>query len=537
MQRQFRIMEGDRKAYSEESQNIIRKQTATIEKLQADNKYLTSELSLAEARREELCKSSQNSRMEEVSQQLEMYQRKIKAEQEQLEAVDTEIKEANKAIAEQRSKMGGVNAATQNFAAVNKKMRVLENRLDKALVKFNQSLASNKALRETIDNLRRERVVFDNIYRKLERELAEKKKAMAEIIESSNQAYEVRDEAGAKMIALKEKAEKEQLTFKMELKELDRVLEHDRKLKTFMGVKSQDRSSKDGEDTMNKRSDRTKKSEKQTGEKKDAQMSSETVQSYEEAFEKIREQTGIQDIDKLVENFIDVEDENFSSFNYVNELNNDIDQIQEQINELKLEIDKIRGQGVNMDNQRKKILKDLEERLQSTQSQCDMYDDKYNALSKTVNMLKAGITNIFNRIDCDKTAITDMLGNAGCNETNMMQYLGIIEQRTNEILQMYHIKSSKSTDKDTVVISGGLLGQGPLAPINAVTIQPPSTGDDYDSDEDEYSDDEQRPMTRADLRNKIMRGITKRETMGRKGDSNRKKANKRTTQGARKVYH
>lgn len=45
-----------------------------------------------------------------------------------------------------------------------------------ALVKFNESLAMNKNLRERIDTLRRERVVFDSIYKKLERELHEKKK-------------------------------------------------------------------------------------------------------------------------------------------------------------------------------------------------------------------------------------------------------------------------------------------------------------------------------------------------------------------------
>lgn len=60
-------------------------------------------------------------------------------------------------------------------------------------MKFNEALAHNKQLRETIDNLRRERLVFDGIYKKLERELFEKKNKMADIIEVSNSAYEVRD--------------------------------------------------------------------------------------------------------------------------------------------------------------------------------------------------------------------------------------------------------------------------------------------------------------------------------------------------------
>lgn len=56
--------------------------------------------------------------------------------------------------------------------AIAKQIRILENRLDKGLQKFNEAIAANRALREQIDTLRRERVVFDEIYRKLENELS-----------------------------------------------------------------------------------------------------------------------------------------------------------------------------------------------------------------------------------------------------------------------------------------------------------------------------------------------------------------------------
>jgi len=71
----------------------------------------------------------------------------------------------------------------------------LENRLDKANQKFNEAIALNKSLRQQIDSLRRERVIFDNLYKKLEKELHEKRKKMASIIESANSAYEERDKA------------------------------------------------------------------------------------------------------------------------------------------------------------------------------------------------------------------------------------------------------------------------------------------------------------------------------------------------------
>jgi len=44
------------------------------------------------------------------------------------------------------------------------------------------------------------------------------------------------------MMALKEKAEKELSHYNMELKELIRVIEHDRKLREFMGCKDQERT-------------------------------------------------------------------------------------------------------------------------------------------------------------------------------------------------------------------------------------------------------------------------------------------------------
>jgi len=50
--------------------------------------------------------------------------------------------------------MGGVNAARENNVQVQKQIRVLENRLEKAYVKYNEAVAHNKRLREQIDSLR-----------------------------------------------------------------------------------------------------------------------------------------------------------------------------------------------------------------------------------------------------------------------------------------------------------------------------------------------------------------------------------------------
>ena len=56
----------------------------------------------------------------------------------------------------------------------------------------------------------------------------------------------------------------------------------------------------------------------------------------------------------------------------------------------------------------------------------------------------SGIESLFNKINCDRSSIDDMLGaTTGVTDNNMIQYLGIIEQRTNELLAIQTYCTSK----------------------------------------------------------------------------------------------
>jgi hypothetical protein len=132
-------------------------------------------------------------------------QKRIKAMAAEIQGIDRNLAQVEREIDLQRalnsgstqslassSGGGGGGAAPTTSTSVDKHVRVMENRLDKALTKYNLSLSTNKTLRGTIDHLRRERVMFDTLHRKFEKELLETKKRMADIIEASNAAYESR---------------------------------------------------------------------------------------------------------------------------------------------------------------------------------------------------------------------------------------------------------------------------------------------------------------------------------------------------------
>jgi len=489
---------------------------AHIEQLKKDNDALKHELALETRSVVKMNSSAQAEKVAKLQDEADLYTRKIELERRRIAELDKQTGIMQTKILEQRKRLGGVNAARENNAQVAKQIKILENRLDKAIVKFNEALAHNKHLRETIDNLRRERVVFDGIYKKLEKELQDKKKEIASIVEMANIAYEARDQAQAEMAALKAQAEKEEAAFEAEWKELTRMIEEDRKKKE-KSDKEKSRGEMSIEDENRLRRKVISGNWNIAKDKAQQAATAEKVQSYEEAFEKIKAATEINDIDELVTTFINAEEKNFSLFNYVNELNSDIEKVDEQIAALRVEIDGYKSQGGSQENQRRRIVSDLEEKLQKSIARADMYEEKTVHTQKTLGALKAGMQSIFDKIGCKDMPGAGVLDDQDSNDANMIAFLGLIEERTNQIL-------SGDAGEEGEEGGGAILGMGPQTPAGAIhlNVNPPTTGDDFSSDDESDDDDEDRPLTRDELKARTMRRLNKRDTTNKSRKSKRR---------------
>lgn len=509
LQRQFRIMENDRAAYTEESQNMIRKQKNEMSMLEAEKQELLKELRLAESRTNQIRDEEHTDTLVTLLEAKDEHEKDIEMSKQEQTDLDSKIKEWEAKIKDQHKNMGGVHMSSQHTTQTQKTIRVLENRLDQAKKRFNDCLCRNSQLRDEIESLRNEHKRFETLYKKLEKELRALRREMGEVIEKSTSAYDARDDAQAKMIILKEKADKDLQQHNTEMKELVRIIDHDRKLKEFMGIKGQER-----QEDPQLVAWRQKKEAMEAEKKKESQEDS--VETYEAAFQKIKDLTGEDDLDLLVNRFISVEDMNFALFNYVNEQNNEIVKLSDEIQAIKDEIQKFKDQGIELEDQRQVILRQLEEKQATSHQEADEYEQKYKEVAKILDQLKAGIESLFNKINCDRSAIDDMLGAAtGVTEGNMLQYLGIIEQRTNELLAIQAYTNSKDTEKHDAK-APGLLGEGPAPPQQQFPIYPPAVGDEYESDGSEASEDEMRPFTRGELEAKVMKTVQKRESAARR---------------------
>jgi len=100
--------------------------------------------------------------------------------------------------------------------------------------------------------------------------------------------------------------------------------------------------------------------------------------------------------------------------------------------------------------------------------------------------LKKGIQSVYDKIGFNDEKVNEILGNSGVTESNMMQYLGVIEQRVNELLQIYIMTKDGGGEnhgadggEDGAANGGGGEGGENLA------INLPQTGNYSDGDSEE----------------------------------------------------
>eukprot|EP00930_Biecheleria_cincta_P051059 TRINITY_DN3621_c0_g1_i1.p1 TRINITY_DN3621_c0_g1~~TRINITY_DN3621_c0_g1_i1.p1 ORF type:complete len:572 (+),score=163.73 TRINITY_DN3621_c0_g1_i1:194-1909(+) len=538
LQRKFRVLENDKRACSEDSQGTIRKQRATIEKLTRENRKMKAELTETKAvSGHQADAKMQTVTLSKLNDQKEVLSEKIEGEAALSQQIQVQLDEAGRRISQLREEMakaGGLTASMDSDKVVNKQIRILENRLDKGLQKFNESIAANRVLREQIDTLRRERIVFDDIYRKLESELQAKKKEMASIIAQANDAYEARDTAQAQMAALKQQADKEHAEFEKEWRELGRLIENDKRMKEFMRTKV--RGIKEESETVVK--DEEKHRKKITKNAWDTAKSlvtittnQEKVAKYEDAFARIQAATGICDIDQLVQNFLDAEDTNFSLFKFNNELSADMEKLEQRIAELTEEQTILKGESKSREHTEKvRILENLKGKQKDIEFKTEQYQRKYDESKDSLREARPRIESIFRRLDLTAEdlpigVVGDLVMDRGESApltegadasadapdhddmtSNIVPYLAVIESRVDRMLRVH------DSTKDDVDSTSNMTLQGRRDSHSAAGLQIklPSTIEDHSDDEDDDdNNDDSRPFTRDELKEKSWKHIGK----------------------------
>ncbi|KAJ8043896.1 Coiled-coil domain-containing protein 63 [Holothuria leucospilota] len=479
LHRQYRILECNRKAYLQDSTNILRKQRSHIDTLEKDNAEVDIDLSLALSRDNA---SKDNSNVLSLRKFVVMFEDSIQ---------------------DRYRDLGGCNVDMLRHKSTNKQNRIMENRLYKATVSFNSTLTKNADLRDQIEHLRRERALYDSLYRKLMKEQDEVKREMGDVIEESTLAYDSRDEAHSKMTALRERSEKDQANYNIEVKELRRIIDHEQNLKEFMNVKAQERTELKAIEAA--------KRKKRADELSHPSSYAEEMEQFEAAMGRIKTIVKEADLDLMVHHFIQKEDANFALFNYVNELNSEIESFHEEIKRINEDMVVFKNQGLRKYAAVNKELTVTEAELKKTK--------------KKLDLIKSSITGICHRIGCDDSSILEKLGSSsGINDDNAVSYLGLVEQLANELILIKTYQRSKeaackgdSNQPPQNAKQAGSITAARLRPVSVASIRilpPPieqTNEEDTDEDSDSASIDDTQLMTPEAIKSLATKMIQRKE--------------------------
>lgn len=517
LRKKLKQLETNHKEWQDQVQKDLRRQKMELETLRRDNEQYKQQLNELRATEATTSmgtgslrnpNSSGTRRSKELDAKRDMLshlEMRVQNETAKIEEMKRQVEDTRSQIRLARKDMGGVNVTQESHELINRQVHVLENRLDQSLVKFNEVLRQNKDLREQIDTLRGERDVFESIYQKLEAELQEKKKEMAFIIEVSNIAYEERDNNVQVLQNLKAFAAEEMNSFAETFRELDELLEEDRKMKeqvkSRIAVLEKKERANEGREEVKRRAAQHKQAP--VAEQATREATQTQAQAYEEAFLKIRQATDIPDLNDIVQRFLNAEEDNFSLFSYVNDLSKEIEALEKQRSELMDEIDHL-SLGDAEDQERREKLKVLEDKLRAEEQRNRAFIEKSLNTESVLRGVMTMVENIFGKLDCDDSIIVEQHGISGLTLENLLLYLAAIELRTDEYLVSWSKQNGALTD--------GMVGpRGPQVPYDSMQVtvdhkKLPNTSEDADNNEEE-----DRPLSREELQKRVLEKLSKQE--------------------------
>jgi len=446
-------------------QNSINK--TSVDNIKKANAAMRDELN-AEMRLSSLTNAQTGSKIAKLQEKGTFYAKQIEVEAKKLHDLERHIEMVQNSIAEKRAKLQKVEGNSSD--SLGKQIKQLERKLDKTLQKHNEILADNRQLKEEIDHLRRERVTFDKIYKKLEVELQEKKKTLQEVFENSKKAKARKQNIEEQIKNLKLRVRKEESNIEKEFQDVFRDINEqnvaDRIEEKFGTLQQRTATFKKREDSPNRTNrvldesaedDMNRTSVKKGArsiEKRPKDISGKTpqeeVEEYNAIFESLKKKTHKNDLKEILTLFEDYENKNYSLYQHLSHLSDEKEGLEKQIQQIKEEINHLtqhqqKDAGDDGGDNKSQKVQELKDEIEESDKHFKFLENKQAGLTETINALKISIPIIFERIGCNiEDYANELLDGTTVNEGNMLQYLAIIEKKTNEILQMYHFSQNRS---------------------------------------------------------------------------------------------
>ncbi|CAH8536070.1 unnamed protein product [Heterobilharzia americana] len=274
----------------------------------------------------------------------------------------------------------------------------MENNLYEKNMKFCETLAYNNKIRHEIECARNERNIYYSIHQKLKDKLIHLNKMKTKLIQQASIIYDQRTDA-------KNKNERSEWKQKAENRR--------RKYGSTGEIARQQRSQK--------------------------------IQEYESTMNQLQSITEKSDVDQMTRYYKRNEDDNFTLFKYVTELNNQIECLNDNITNIEKNMKEYREKQKEVEKQRNEKITELKAQIHLDKEMADSAQNRATHIHTLLDQIKTEIKQLAVKLGCDLSRIIEMLGGDGdqITERNLMLYLSALEQKVDELLSVKCYTHSK----------------------------------------------------------------------------------------------
>ncbi|KAF0699452.1 Aste57867_9994 [Aphanomyces stellatus] len=544
---------------------------------------------------------AQNDYIFNLQVQADKYARLISSVNQRIRSLEEEWKTVRAKVAELRLKRnegdqrgGGVNAVKSKIMSESREVSKLENRLAACRTRYNQVeelynplvclaihfresklVANNTELKKRIDALRASRLFSQSVFEKNQKRLREIQRQMQETFKHSTGIMAERDKVVAQAQSLSNMNLEEQEAFDDIYQNLAMIITREKENADAFRKEAMKSESLDSHDDGYFRGNFRIEEEadlKQTLSRLDIALRddkaaiesvNERLKVHESTFKNIMKLVGCDDYHKLVELYTKKEEENFALFRYVQNINNECEQLEEQTAVLQHEkqkySDELKEGSANM---RKRLIESLEETRQKIMKENAEYERLRQNAQREFGPIARAVDKLYNSLGCNEmippssgsvntgsgkhddrnammirmSSMNDLLAAHGITEGNILQFLAIIEQRSNDLVEQFTRRLQHKNPSNLASTSLGAHLQ-PSDPNRANGLHlnfnlnqtPPLLHSNNDSgDADNNSDDEDNglvPVSTADLQRKAAKNLAMQ--MSAKVSPNRNKKKKK----------
>merc|ERR1712216_912151 len=286
-------------------------------------------------------------------------------------------------------------------------IRTLENRLDKAMIKYNEAQSIRKTYEQIVKRLKEERIGFDNQLAAIERTLKAKEKDLEELVLMSHDAQHAKEVAKAELLKLEHQLMEEKKQREKEL--ADRRALVRQKVEMNQRMEKRDKMRREmalveGGETQGGEGDASMKKTMFSTEFHSAlnehvmEEEQKKITTYEEAFRKIKDATGVSDVNDVIHKFLTQDETHNNLVVMTKEAQARIDALNEEKAQAKATVEEIKYSGTGSLGSRR-IVDEFESHLSEASSKCERNKQKYERIAKILINVKSGVEHLADKLE------------------------------------------------------------------------------------------------------------------------------------------